>query len=84
VSELFVCIPDLVLVEKRNIETSAWPFRDLLNKMCTVKPRCIVFEGDGKQKRIWENDIFGKPLKSTDKKNLMTSIYWQLQDTTLH
>jgi hypothetical protein len=40
----------------------------------TVKPLCIVFKGDKKKKRIWENDSTGKPLKIIDKNNLMIII----------
>jgi hypothetical protein len=40
-----------------------------------VKPLCIVFQGDGKQKQyIRENDSTGKPLKIIDKINLMIVI----------
>jgi hypothetical protein len=35
----------------------------------TVKPRCIIFEGDGKQKQsTHESDSCGKPLRTIDKK----------------
>jgi hypothetical protein len=44
-------------------------------KSYTVKPRCMVFKGDGKQKRyIGENNSTGKPLKIIDKNNLMIII----------
>jgi hypothetical protein len=41
----------------------------------TVKPLCIVFQGDGKQKQyIGENNRTGKPLKIVDKNNLIIII----------
>jgi hypothetical protein len=46
-----------------------------LQKATTAKPLCIVFQGDGKQKRyIRENDSTRKPLKIIDKNTLMIII----------
>jgi hypothetical protein len=44
--------------------------KEIQSKCYTVKPLCIIFQGDGKQKQyIRENDSTGKLLKIIDKSN---------------
>jgi hypothetical protein len=60
----------------KNNENQAFPSQNSSYfKHYTVKPLCIVFQGDGKQKQyIRENESTGKPLKIIDKNNLMIII----------
>jgi hypothetical protein len=62
-------------VNSKILSKGLWHLLNCKGIYCTVTPRCIVFQGDGKQKQyIRENNSTGKPLKIIDKNNLMIII----------